>query len=63
MGFRNWFENGLRTGEWQRFEGTGYSVQITQYSNKGPMFIINDPKGQEISRAFFDMFKMSWKTD
>ncbi len=63
MGFRNWFENGLRTGAWQQFEGIGYSVQITQYSNKGPMFIINDPKGQEISRAFFDMFKMSWKTD
>ena len=60
--FEEWAEGTLRNGEMQVYQGTGYVVQITQYSNKGPLFIVQDPAGQEISRARFDLFTREWKT-
>jgi len=62
MSFKNWLENNLREGQWQTFQGMGYSVDMTQYSNKGPMFIVKDPKGQELGRTHFNLFSMSWKS-
>ena len=59
MEFKNWMEN-LRSGEWQTFQGMGYTVEITQFSNKGPLFIIKQ-QGQEVGRGYFDLLTMKWK--
>lgn len=63
MKFKHWIENtenSLRAGEWHTLNGVGYTVQVSQYSNKGPVFIINQ-QNQEVGRAYFDLFSMSWK--
>ena len=62
MSFKNWLENNLREGQWQTFQGMGYSVDMTQYSNKGPMFIVKDSEGKELGRTHFNLFSMSWKS-
>ena len=63
MSFKNWMENTeIRSGLWQKLTGAGYSVEISQYSNKGPMFVIKNTEGQEVGRGYFDLFSNTWKT-
>jgi hypothetical protein len=61
MNFKNWMENNIKQGEWISFVGTGYTVDLTQYSNKGPMFVVKDHQGKEVGRTHFDMFSNKWK--
>jgi hypothetical protein len=61
MDFKNWMENNsLTDGQWHKLEGMGYSVEIKQYSNKGPLFVILDHQGQEVGRAYFNFFGNKW---
>jgi len=62
MNFKNWMENTINQGEWHTFNGTGYSVKMSQHSNKGPIFIIDDHQGKEIGRAYFDVAVLKWKS-
>jgi hypothetical protein len=39
------------------------NVEVMQYSNKGPLFIIKDKiTGDEVARAWFDFQTSKWNT-
>jgi hypothetical protein len=61
MKFKNWLETDLSPGVWQTLNGQGYQVQISQYSNKGPLFSILSSEGDIIGRAYFDIFTSKWE--
>ena len=42
------------------FQGEGYSVSVQQYSNKGPLFIVNLQGGRE-ARCYYDVLAYKWK--
>ena len=53
----------LRAGSWIDLDGVGYTLQVSQYSNKGPMIVVNGPDGGELGRARFNLFNNQWTTD
>jgi len=47
----------------QTIQMSGYIVEIMQYSNKGPLFIIKDKVGgKEVARAWFNFQTDEWNT-
>lgn len=49
-------------GQWVIVQADGYQLDISQYSNKGPMMIVRDQQGEEIGRAWLDLLTGKWQT-
>ena len=52
----------LNGNAWLAVQGQGYQLQIQQYSNKGPLFVVQDAAGNELGRARFDLATGQWQT-
>jgi len=52
--------NRLINGHWLSLSGSGYTVDVTHYSNKGPLFVIRDSGGEEVGRGWFDLSTGEW---
>ncbi|MDZ4837489.1 MAG: hypothetical protein SGJ27_27195 [Candidatus Melainabacteria bacterium] len=52
--------NQLQNGAWQELSGPGYVLQLTQFSNKGPVVVVKNPSDQEIGRAQFKLDGQKW---
>ena len=57
------FPQSLESGSWHTFAGDEYNLQVTQYSNKGPLVLVNDLTGKEAGRARLDLFTRRWSLD
>ena len=56
-------EQPLQNGVWHQFAGPGYKLELTQFSNKGPLIVVKDSTGREIGRARFSLDGMKWVLD
>jgi hypothetical protein len=57
------FPKALESGTWDTIKGNGFNLQVTQYSNKGPLVLVNDLTGAEAGRARLDLFTNRWSLD
>ncbi|HEY9775845.1 MAG TPA: hypothetical protein V6C81_18935 [Planktothrix sp.] len=55
------FPQEIKSQAWHTLTGSNYQLQLTQFSNKGPLFIINDLSGNEKARGWADLLTGSWK--
>lgn len=62
MEFKQYLESVIGNN-WLELQGMGYTLQIKQYSNKGPLIIVQDPDGKELGRTRFDLFTNRWTTN
>jgi hypothetical protein len=61
MSFNEWRRLN-EAGQWHTIPMSGYEVQITQYSNKGPLIIVK-ANDQEVTRTYFDFQTGKWNND
>lgn len=53
-------EQPLQSGVWHNFQGPGYKLDLTQFSNKGPLIVVRSEDGREIGRARFLLDGKHW---
>ena len=52
--------SGLRNQEWHKLTGDRFIVEATQFSNKGPLFVVSDQAGSELSRKVVEIATKNW---